>query len=94
MARMPWQGVLNKQLKRNQVLSFFANLPPCVIGMEACAVAHHWARKRVIRASGEADGSEVREVLRQDQQERCGGCRGDLRSPAPTEYALHTDQER
>ena len=24
---------------------FFANLPPCVIGMEACASAHHWARK-------------------------------------------------
>jgi len=45
MARMPWQGVLKKQLKRNQVLSFFANLPPCVIGMEACAVAHHGARK-------------------------------------------------
>jgi len=36
---------LKKQLKRNQVLSFFANLSPCVIGMEACAGAHHWARK-------------------------------------------------
>ena len=37
--------VLKKQLKRDQVCSFFANLPPCVIGMEACASAHHWARK-------------------------------------------------
>jgi transposase len=36
---------LKKQLKRDQVSSFFANLPPCVIGMEACASAHHWARK-------------------------------------------------
>lgn len=36
--------VLRKQLRRNQVPGFFANLPPCVIGMEACASAHHWAR--------------------------------------------------
>jgi len=36
---------LCKQLKRAQVLGFFANLPPCLIGMEACASAHFWARK-------------------------------------------------
>lgn len=38
-------AVLNKQLKRSQVTAFFANLPPCLIGMEACGSAHHWARK-------------------------------------------------
>ncbi|MGF6933520.1 transposase [Paraburkholderia sp. UCT70] len=32
-------------LKRNHVAEFFANLPACVIGMEACASAHYWARK-------------------------------------------------
>jgi len=37
--------VLKKQLKRVQVLPFFANLAPCLIGMEACASAHYWARK-------------------------------------------------
>jgi len=37
--------VLKKQLKRDQVAAFFANLPPCLIGMEACGSAHHWARK-------------------------------------------------
>jgi transposase len=37
--------ILKKQLKRAQVAVFFANLPPCLIGMEACASAHHWARK-------------------------------------------------
>jgi transposase len=37
--------VLRKQLKRSQVLSFFANLTPCLIGMEACCSAHHWARQ-------------------------------------------------
>ena len=38
------KGVLRKQLRRAQVAVFFANLPPCLIGMEACASAHHWAR--------------------------------------------------
>ena len=37
--------ILRKQLKRDQVAVFFANLPPCLIGMEACSSAHHWARK-------------------------------------------------
>jgi transposase len=38
------KAVLRKQLRRAQVAVFFANLPPCVIGMEACASAHHWGR--------------------------------------------------
>ena len=37
--------VLKKPLKRSQVLAFFANLPACRIGLEACASAHYWARK-------------------------------------------------
>lgn len=37
--------VLKKALKRDQVAAFFANLPLCRIGMEACGSAHHWARK-------------------------------------------------
>jgi len=37
--------VLRKQLKRAQVPLFFANLPPCLIGMEACGSAHFWARQ-------------------------------------------------
>lgn len=36
--------VVAKRLRRDAVLGFFANLPPCVVGMEACATAHHWAR--------------------------------------------------
>jgi transposase len=38
------KAVLCKQLRRAQVAVFFGNLPACVIGMEACASAHHWAR--------------------------------------------------
>jgi len=37
--------VLRKQLRRGQVLSFFSRLPRCVVGMEACATAHYWARE-------------------------------------------------
>jgi transposase len=38
------KGVLRKQLRRAQAAVFFGNLPPCVIGMEACASAHYWGR--------------------------------------------------
>lgn len=37
--------VLTRKLKRDQMSSFFANLPSCLIGMEACASAHFWAKK-------------------------------------------------
>src|SRR3954471_11992997 len=36
--------VLRKALRRSQVPGFFSTLPPCLIGVEACATAHHWAR--------------------------------------------------
>ena len=37
--------VLARRLRRAQVLEYFANLSPCLIGMEACGSAHDWARK-------------------------------------------------
>ena len=46
--------VLRKRLSRSRLLDFFANLPPCVIGMEACGGAHYWAREL------QALGHEVR----------------------------------
>jgi len=39
------KAVLKKQLTRDKMAAYFANLPPCLIGMEACGSAHHWARK-------------------------------------------------
>lgn len=39
--------VLRKQVARASLAAFFANLPPCLVGMEACASAHFWARKLV-----------------------------------------------
>jgi len=37
--------VVRRNLKRGQVLDWFAKLPPCLIGMEACGTAHYWARE-------------------------------------------------
>ena len=39
------QVVVRRQLRRRQVLKFFAKLPSCLIGIEACGTAHHWARE-------------------------------------------------
>jgi transposase len=36
--------VLSKRLSRSQVVEFFEQLPPCLVGLEACGSAHHWAR--------------------------------------------------
>jgi transposase len=38
------KAVLRRQLRREQLAAFFGNLPPCLVGMEACASAHHWGR--------------------------------------------------
>jgi transposase len=47
-------GVVRRKLRRAQVLPFFEAQPPSVVGMEACATAHHWAREIAAR------GHEVR----------------------------------
>jgi transposase len=46
--------VLRRSLRRSQLPGFFSALPPCLIGLEACATAHHWARTLM------AFGHEVR----------------------------------
>ena len=38
---------LRRRLSRNELIPFFAKMPPCLIGMEACSSAHHWARELV-----------------------------------------------
>ena len=37
--------VIRRQLKRRYVLAFFEKLPPCLVGIEACASSHHWSRE-------------------------------------------------
>ena len=37
--------IVRRQLKRRYVLVFFQKLPPCLVGIEACASSHHWSRE-------------------------------------------------
>src|ERR1700751_2224210 len=41
------QVVIRKSLRRAQMLPFFARLPSCLVGMEACGTSHHWARELI-----------------------------------------------
>ena len=41
------QVVVGKLLRRSQMLPFFAKLPSCLVGMEACGTLHHWARELI-----------------------------------------------
>ena len=43
-------AVIRRQLKRRHVVAFFQKLPPCLVGIEACASSHHWSRE--LRALG------------------------------------------
>ncbi len=62
--------VVRKQLRRGQVIRFFEELARCLVGLEACATSHYWARElaklghevRLMPAKG-------REGVRQTQQE-------------------------
>jgi hypothetical protein len=38
-------SIVRRRLKRRCVLPFFQKLPPCLIGIEACASSHHWSRE-------------------------------------------------
>lgn len=38
-------AAVKKKLRRKQVLAWFANLPPCLVAMEACGGSHYWARE-------------------------------------------------
>src|SRR5437868_10615752 len=39
------QVVIRRQLKRRYVVAFFQKLPPCLVGIEACASSHYWSRE-------------------------------------------------
>jgi len=86
--------VLRKQLRRAQVRAFFSRLPPCLVGLEACATAHYWARE-FARAwpRGATDASAIREGVHQAQQTRCRRCGSDLRGCWAPDDAFCADQD-
>ena len=62
--------VIRKRVSRGKVLEFFADLPPCLVGIEACPSAHHWSRKlQDSRPYGEVDAAKLCEGLSQARQE-------------------------
>ena len=72
--------VLRKTVSRARLADVVAQLPACLIGLEACSGAHEWARRfQAARPHGEADGTEVRGAVSQERQERQQRCGGDLR---------------
>src|SRR5262249_52344947 len=45
MALMRRAVIIRRELKRRYMLSFFQKLPPCLIGIDACATSHYWSRE-------------------------------------------------
>lgn len=89
------EPVVRKTLRRAQVLPFFAKLPPCLVGMEACGTSHHWARE-LTKA-----GHQVRlmppayvKPVRKARQDRCCRRGGDLRGGTAPEHALRAGEVR
>lgn len=71
-----------KMLRRNQVLGWFANLPPCLVGMEACAGSHYWAREL------QALGHEVRLIPAQHVKAYVRGQKNDYNDARAIAEAL------
>jgi len=68
--------VLRRKLRRAEVISFFAELPHCLVGVEACSASHHWAREltqlgpalsRVQRPTGRRSASACRSGRRRQK---------------------------
>ena len=56
--------VIRRQLKRRQVIAFFQKMPPCLVGVEACASSHLVARAASSWAQRAADAACLREAVR------------------------------
>jgi len=86
--------LLRRQLKRRYVLAFFQKLPPCLVGIEACASSHHWSRE--LQALGHTvrlmPPAYVKPYVKR-QKKRCRRCRSDLRSGHPGQHAVRRDQD-
>jgi hypothetical protein len=64
--------VMRKRIIRAKLLEFFAALPACLVGIEACPTAHHWMPPTSgAWAHGEAAAAELRKSLCEAQQKRC-----------------------
>ena len=88
------QPVLRKQLRRKEVVAFFAKLPPTVIGMEACGASHYWARELAQL------GHEVKLIAPQfvkpyvkRNKNDAARCRGAVRGDEPAKDAVRAGED-
>ena len=71
------QVVVQRRLRRGQLLAFFARQEPALIGIEACGSAHHWARELTVL------GHEVRLIPPASMPIKAGSCRAKNVSSCP-----------
>ena len=62
--------IVRRQFKRRYVLAFFEKLPPCLVGIEACASSHHWSREQALTSAFHRSRDDV--VLPSDSFFCCG----------------------
>ena len=63
--------VIRKRITRAKLLEFFAALPSCLVGIEACPTAHYWSRRLgALGHTVEAAAAELRKSLSEAQQKR------------------------
>ena len=90
--------VVAKALRREQFVRWCAQLPPgCMVAMEACSSAHHWARKlRAMGLDARLIAAQLRQPVphaRQERQERRHRRCRDLRGGLTAEHELRADQD-
>src|SRR6266481_2725065 len=86
--------VIRRQLKRRYVLAFFEKLPPCLVGIEACASSHYWSRElqvlgHTVRLMPPA---YVKPYVKR-QKNDMADARGYLRGSYPSQHAVCTNQD-
>ncbi len=62
-------AIIRRKLKRRYVAAFFQKLPPCLVGIEACASSHHWSRELGTWSYRASDAASLCQAVREATQE-------------------------
>jgi transposase len=85
--------IVRKQLRRGQMLAFFKALPPCLVGMEACATSHYWAREltKLGHQVRLMPAKDVKAYVKRNKND-AADAPGDLRGGTAADHAFCSDQ--